>query len=281
MSTKQLLRLFPQPSAACPLKNVYLDPFGWRQPDRTRPVVAANFVTSLDGRIAATTRANPELHLPESLTSGEDFRLFLELHAQADCLITHGKYLRSLEASVLGNILQLPNTPEYEDLHAWRRQQGLRKHPDVVIASSSLEFPLHASLKESGQKIYLAAGQDTDPARREDWQARGLEILMAGKSGSVQGKPLVDALARRGYRNIYLIAGPRMLHTMLEDRQLDRLYISISHQVLGGQTYRTLLEGETLAHCRLRLNSLLLDEASDNGCGQFFASYECTYDSNQ
>lgn len=279
MSTKQLLRLFPQPSAACPLKNVYLDPFGWRQPDRTRPVVAANFVTSLDGRIAAATRANPELHLPKSLTSAEDFRLFLELHAQADCLITHGKYLRSLEASVLGNILQLPNTPEYEDLHAWRRRQGLRKHPDVVIASSSLEFPLHASLEESGQKVYLAAGQDTDPARRQDWQAQGLELLIAGKSDSVQGKPLVDALARRGYRNIYLIAGPRMLHTMLEDRQLDRLYTSISHQVLGGQTYRTLLEGETLTHCRLRLSSLLLDEASDNGCGQFFVSYECIYDS--
>lgn len=278
MSTKQLLRLFPQPPAACTLQNVYLKQFGWRKAGREKPVVAANFVTSLDGRIAATTRANPELHLPESLTSGEDFRLFLELHAQADCLITHGKYMRSLAASELGNILQLPNAPEYEDLHAWRRQQGLREHPDVVIASSSLQFPLHSSLKESGQKVYVAAGQATDPARHEHWQAQGLEVLLAGKSGAVQGKPLVDALALRGYRNIYLVAGPRMLHTMLEDRQLDTLYISVSHQVLGGQTFRTLLEGETLTHCRLRLGSLLLDEASDNGCGQFFVRYECTYD---
>lgn len=279
MSTKQLLRLFPQPSAACTLKNLYLRQFGWRRSGRERPVVAANFVASLDGRIATATRANPELHLPKSLTSGEDFRLFLELHAQADCLITHGKYLRSLAASELGNILQLPDTPGCEDLHAWRRQQGLRKHPDVVIASSSLEFPLHASLRQSGQKVYLAAGQGTNPDRREDWQAQGLELLIAGESGSVQGRPLVDALARRGYRNIYLIAGPRMLHTMLEDRQLDRLYLSLSHQVLGGRTFRTLLEGETLTRCRLRLGSLLLDEASDNGCGQFFASYECIYDS--
>ena len=278
MSSKQLLRLFPQPPAACTLQNVYLQQFGWRQTGREKPVVAANFVTSLDGRIAATTRANPELHLPKSLTSGEDFRLFLELHAQADCLITHGKYMRSLAAYELGNILQLPHTPEYEDLHAWRRQQGLREHPDVVIASSSLEFPLHPSLKEGGQKVYVAAGQATDPARHRHWQAQGLEVLLAGKSGSVQGRPLIDALALRGYRSIYLIAGPRMLHTMLEDRQLDRLYISVSHQVLGGQTFRTLLEGETLTHCTFRLSSLLLDEVSDNGCGQFFAGYECIYD---
>ena len=278
MSTKRLLQLFPSPSATCTLENVYLQQFGWHETGRERPVVAANFVTSLDGRIATASRENPEIRLPESLTSKEDFRLFLELHAQADCLITHGKYMRSLTASKLGNILQLPDTPEYEDLHAWRRQRGLARHPDVVIASSSLDFPLHPSLKESGQKIYIAAGQDTDPVLHERWQAQGLEILFAGQSGSVEGRPLITALAQRGYRNVYLIAGPKMLHTMLEDRQLDKMYISISHQMLGGQAYRTLLEGERLSHCRLRLNSLLFDEASDNGCGQFFVSYECMYD---
>ena len=37
-----------------------------------------------------------ETQLTKILTSKEDFRLFLELYAQADCLITHGGYLRAL-----------------------------------------------------------------------------------------------------------------------------------------------------------------------------------------
>ena len=278
MSTKRLLRLFPSPSATCTLENIYLEQFGWYGKDSEMPVVAANFVTSLDGRIATATRENPEIHLPDGLTSKEDFRLFLELHAQADCLITHGKYMRSLSEAKLGNILQLPNAPEFEDLYAWRQRQGLDRHPDVVIASSSLEFPLHPSLEESGQKTYIAAGQGTDPALRERWQEQGLEILLAGQADAVEGKPLITALAQRGYRNVYLIAGPKMLHAMLKDQQLDKMYVSTSHQMLGGRAYRTLLEGEALSHCGLRLDSLLFDEVSDNGCGQFFASYACMYD---
>lgn len=278
MSTKRLLRLFPQPSAECELKNAYLEQHSWHQATRGEPAVAANFVISLDGRIAIATQENPDVRVPESLTSKEDFRLFLELHAQADCLITHGEYLRNLAADRLGNILQLPGGPDFEDLYQWRLQQGLPQYPDIVIASSSLDFPLHPSLKESGQKVYIAAGHGTDPGLRDQWQQQGLEVLLAGQSGSVEGRPLIAALAQRGYRNIYLIAGPKMLHTMLQDQQLDKLYVSISYQLLGGKIFKTLLDGEPLTRCSLRLNSLFLDEASDNGCGQFFISYECIYD---
>lgn len=278
MSTKRLLRLFPQPSAEYELENVYLEQHNWDLAARKKPAVAANFVTSLDGRIAIATQATPEVHVPESLTSREDFRLFLELHAQADCLITHGEYLRNLAAGRLGNILQLPSGPDFEDLYQWRQQQGLPPYPDVVIASSSLDFPLHPSLKENGQKIYIATGQGTDPGLRDRWQQQGLEVLLAGQSDSVEGGPLIAALAQRGYRNIYLIAGPKMLHTMLQDQQLDKLYVSISHQLLGGTIFKTLLDGERLTRCSLRLSSLFLHEASDNGCGQFFISYECIYD---
>jgi len=278
MSTKRLLRLFPQPCTECELKNVYLGRYGWHQASPERPVVTANFVTSLDGRIAIASQASSEVQLPDSLTSAEDFRLFLELHAQADCLVTHGGYLRNLAAGRLGNILQLPEHPGSRDLHEWREQQGLSPHPDIVVASSSLDFPLHPSLKGGRQNVYIATGHGTNPDLCDAWKRQGLEVLRAGHSGLVEGRPLIAALAQRGYRNIYLIAGPKMLHTMIRDRLLNKLYISTSHQLLGGRVFKTLLDGEKLEHCSLRLNSLFFDERSDNGCGQFFSGFECMYD---
>lgn len=274
---KQLLRLFPPSPTKVELEKLYLEHHGWYQPNQTKPTVIANFLTSLDGRIAISENNNSELHLPKSLTSKEDFRLFLELYAQADCLITHGGYLRALAEKKLGNILQLPKDEEFKDLAAWRQQQGLNPYPDIVIASSSLNFPIHPSIQESGQKIYITTGQESEPSKCEKWQQQGYEILYTGKSKLAEGAPLVAALAERNYQHIYLIAGPKMLHTMVQDQQLDKIYLSSSHQFLGGEVFRTVLDGGLLTQCRLQLNSLFYDEASENNCGQFFSSYKCIY----
>ena len=279
--SKQLLRLFPQSSITFELEKLYLQHHGWYSPNLGKPTVVANFLTSLDGRIAVSPDRSSDPQLPKSLTSKEDFRLFLELYAQADCLITHGGYLRALSENRLGNILQLPNDAIYDDLHAWRKEQGLAKHPDIVIASASLNFPIHPSLHDSGQKIYIATGQNSDATLLKEWQTQGYEILQTGNSSYVEGAKLIEALAKRYYQHIYLIAGPKMLHTMIQDCQLNKLYLSSSHQLLGGDIFRTLLDGDVLAGCTLKLNSLFYDELSENECGQFFSSYECIYNKNE
>ena len=162
---KKLLQLYPRPSEKIELKNLYLYKHGWYSSRTTHARVAANFLSSLDGRIAISSDEQTKAQLPKHLTSSEDFRLFLELHAQADCLITHGGYMRSLDENSLGNILQLPNNKEYEDLVNWRTLQGLSANPALVIASASLDFPIHPSLKENNQQVYIATGQQADAAK--------------------------------------------------------------------------------------------------------------------
>lgn len=275
---KQLVRLYPQTSATFLLDKLYLQHDSWYDAQSNKPKVVANFLMSLDGRIAITPdeeASNPQL--PKSLTSKEDFRLFLELYAQADCLITHGGYLRTLAKNRLGNILQLPSDKVFEDLHIWRQNHGLKPHPDIVIASSSLNFPMHPSLHNSDQTVFIATGQSSNIDKRIKWQKEGYEVLLVGKHKYAEGAPLIKELEMKKYQHIYLIAGPKMLHTMVQDKQLDKLYISSSHQLLGGDMFRTLLDGDVLTGCTLKLNSLFFDEASENDCGQFFSSYKCIY----
>jgi riboflavin biosynthesis pyrimidine reductase len=278
---KKLLQLFPQSSDKLgqkqELKNLYLYKYGWYSGNTNQTSVAANFLSSLDGRIAISPDANTDTELPRSLTSNEDFRLFLELHAQADCLITHGGYMRSLAANKLGNILQLPHDKDYEDLYNWRALQGLSKYPAVAIASSSLDFPMHSSLKNSDQQVFIATHQHADKDKIKKWQDDGYEVLIAGEYNRVEGKSLIDALVAKNYSHFYLIAGPKMLHTMVNDQQLTHLYLSSSHQLLGGEIFRTKIDGPVLNSPKLALKSLFYDETSDNKHGQFFSSFECQY----
>lgn len=268
-------RLFPPPYAAVPLHGLYLQQRLHRLGTPARPLVYANFLASLDGRIALEDDATGHPYLPKSLTTPNDFRLFLELEAQADCLITHGGYLRALHEGRLGNILQIGCHPEHRDLAQWRLDQGLSAQPAVVIASASLDFPMPPSLQANNQAVYIATGGTADPAKMAFWQNQGYEILIVGAARMVEGGPLVRALGDRGYQSLYLIAGPHMLDTMLRDGQLQRLYQTITHQLMGGEAFRTLVPGPVLGPIgHLTLRSLYYDAASHGDAGQWFVQFE-------
>ncbi|MEO1880473.1 MAG: riboflavin biosynthesis protein RibD, partial [Methylococcales bacterium] len=108
--SKQLLKLFPLSTQQHPLQGLYLTHRLNTLGSTTAPFVYANFLSSLDGRIALKDSVqNQPSYIPKQLTTDSDFRLFMELHAQADCLITHGGYMRALSEKRLGNILQVKN----------------------------------------------------------------------------------------------------------------------------------------------------------------------------
>ncbi|MDD5036910.1 MAG: dihydrofolate reductase family protein [Methylococcaceae bacterium] len=272
--SKPIFRLHPPPHQSVGLRGLYLDLKLHELGSAEKPFVYANFLSSLDGRIALED-AGGEAYLPKSLTTPDDFRLFLELEAQADCLITHGGYLRSLQAGRLGNILQIGLREDAADLAQWRIDQGLSPQPAIVVASASLDFPLPDSIREHGQTCYIATGKNADPAKAERWRERGYEILYAGEADKVEGAPLVRALAERGFRSIYLIAGPHMLDTMVRDGRLSRLFQTITHQLMGGRAFRTVSPGPEFGlFGHLKLRSLYYDPSSPDDTGQWFAQFD-------
>jgi riboflavin biosynthesis pyrimidine reductase len=195
----------------------------------------------------------------------------MELHAQADCLITHGGYMRALSEGRLGNILQIRD----KDLVEWRHSNDLKAQPAVIIASASLNFPMHTSLHEHAQTVYIATGRNADPDRIRYWQNLGYPILITGEDRMVHGAPLIHELRGLGYKSIYLIAGPQMLDTIVREKQLFRLYLTITHQLIGGTDFRTLLTGSMLgAEGNLILKSLYYDPYSPTGSGQFFMQFD-------
>lgn len=273
-STKKLLRLYPAPSQEEPINGLYLTHRVHELGSPGLPFVYANFLSSLDGRIALEDIDKGLSYIPKHLTTASDFSLFMELHAQADCLITHGGYMRALGEKRLGNILQVTD----KDLLEWRRINGLPEQPAIVIASASLNFPIHSSLLETKQTVYIATGKNASPERIRFWQAQGFPVLSAGTDRMVEGAPLLNILASLGLKSIYLIAGPKMLDTVVRDKQLSRLYLTLTHQLMGGNDFRTLLTGSALGQVgNLKLESLFLELGSPAGAGQFFAQFSLPY----
>jgi riboflavin biosynthesis pyrimidine reductase len=278
--TAKVLPLYPEPGPALPLKGLYLKLRLHEVGSAQSPFVYANFVSSLDGRIALVEADKAESDLLEGLTSGNDFRLFQELQAQADCLITHGGYLRALAQKRLGNVLQVGASGNGADLIAWRRENDLTEQPAVVVASGSLDFPVPDSIEAHGQPLYIATGEGADRARVRAWQEQGFKLIFAGSSRMVEGAPLVDALGRLGYKCLYLLAGPHMLDTMLRDGRLARLYLTLTHRLLGGEHFHTMIPGPPLgAAGYLNLRTLYYDQGQAHGKRQWFAQFDCSPDS--
>jgi riboflavin biosynthesis pyrimidine reductase len=270
MTLPKLLCLYPTYLGKVSTGGLYLAHNLHKLGKGKSPFVYANFLSSLDGRIALEDTDSRETYIPKHLKSATDFALFMELHAQADCLITHGGYMRALSRGQLGNILQVRN----KDLIEWRSNNGLSSHPAVVIASASLDFPMHNSLKEFEQTVYIATGRNASQERIQYWQNLGYPILFTGAGKMVQGAAIIHELSKLDYKSIYLIAGPQMLDTVIREKQLSRLYLTMTHQLIGGNDFRSLLSGSALGtQGNLKLEALFYDENSPSGTGQFFFQF--------
>jgi len=269
-----LLQLFPQPARECRLRGAYLA-HGLRQMARAQQqaFVYANFVTSLDGRIAVPRDDGEALTVPGAIANDRDWRLFQELAAQADLIISSGRYLREWAQGRAQEILQVDD-PRFADLRAWRRQQGLLPQPDIAIVSRSLAFPIPDLLGAGGRRVVVFTGADPDPARVRQIEAQGGRVIVAGEGG-VDGAAMLAQMTRLGYRSVYSAAGPRILHLLLTGGALHRLYLTLAHRVLGGDPFAALVDGPLLERAAgFRLNTLYLDTAALDGLGQLFVSYD-------
>ena len=273
MST-MLTRLHPPDASRRPLKGLCLKHRLVERVEAGRPFIYSSFIMSLNGAIAIGEGDGSWSH-PATLTDPRDLRLLCELMAQADCLVTSAGYLRDLGRGRLGNLLQLPQTGEYQDLFDYRARHHASPFPSVLVVSRSLDFELPSSIAEHRQTLRVLAPKGAPARRVTELQEQGVEVIVGDDEDWVGSELVVGSLKELGARTAYLFCGPRLNATLMRTGQLGRLYLTWLHRLQGG--HPVLTAGAFLPpsqSCTLTPGELFQAEAEGDLPGFWFGYFD-------
>ena len=274
--TQDILELYPHPGKRHALQGLYMGQVPERTRDAKTPFIYSNFISSLDGRIAVPGPERNSHQVPPAIANPRDWRLFQELAAQADLLITSGRYFRQAAADEAQDELPVGSAQEFDDLREWRIRQGLSPQPDIAVFSASLDIPIESIRSYQDRTLYLVTGEKADTERLQHLIGSShARAITCGQRGQVDASMLRATLGELGYRRVYAIAGPAVLHTLIQGNALDRLYHTTAHCLLGGTTFDTFVWGSPLEPAvHVPLRAMYFDPHAPQGAGQTLAIYE-------
>lgn len=185
-------------------------------PDRARPVLRVNFVSSLDG-------ATEVGGYSRGLSSDADRIVFSLLRTLADAVMVGAGTLRhegygpvKLAAEAVG----------------WRRQQRLAEHPTLVIVSSSLDVDPDQKMFVDAPVRPIVLTHAGAPAERRDAIRTVADVVTCGES-FVDLAAGVAELRRRGLDQVLSEGGPHLFGALLAADLVDELCLTLSPLLVG------------------------------------------------
>ncbi len=256
---------------ALPLRGLYLNHDLRSHARAERAFVYTNFIASLDGHISEVGSNSGRRRVPAALANGRDWRLYMELLAQCDVMLTTARHLRAVAAGRQRELLSLADA-QYADLAGWRAEHGLAPYPVTAVLSQRLDFPSAVVDSLPGGLLALT-GADADPDRVGALRNLGIDVQQA--KGPMGGRELVDTLTAKGLTSIYSVAGPGIMQTLLAGRSLDRIYLSLVPMLLAGEPFDTLTRGPALQPpTGFKLHAMYLDQEAPPTTGQLLLSFD-------
>jgi riboflavin-specific deaminase-like protein len=217
----------------------------WEEPREDRPLVAMNFVATLDGRATIEGRSGP-------IGSAADSEMLLRLRSRFDAVMIGAGTMR---AERYGALAAKRETRER------RERAGLFPRPLMVLVSGRLDLPWEAPLFTEGGEVLIFSSSDTEPPQTES------KVEIVRHPGAVN---LVEAMRylhrERGIRALLSEGGPRLHAQMQADGIVDDLFLTIAPKLSGGEAPR-IVEGSLRGVVDLDLAWLLEQD------GELFARY--------
>jgi riboflavin biosynthesis pyrimidine reductase len=266
----QLRRLAPIDGTDSPVSGCYLRHRLHERGTWGKPFVYTNFIASLDGRISWK---NPQgfREVPPACSNAHDQRLYHELAAQADILVTSSRHLRAVAAGRGTGMLTLG--PHSAELKAWRLANGLPAQPQLAVVSAGLELPPRDRLSDIAGDITVLTWGAPDAHHLSEARDRGYKVRICGEGPHIDGEQLLDVLPPA--RTVYSVAGPKVMTALLRAARVDRIYLTLVPLLLASEEFDTLTEGDPLLPppC-YELSELWLDQSEPQACGQLFAVFD-------
>lgn len=206
----------PLPGLTNPINLSYLETksarLGHALPrDPVRPLVTVHYAQTLDGRLATRTGDSQWISGQPSLV------LAHRLRALHDAVVVGAGTVAADDPRLTARLVEGPS-------------------PVRAVVDSTLRLPLSARLVNDGAAPTILATTGRAPAeRRRAFADQGAEVLVLPTSvdGRVDLGALLEELGRRGMASVLVEGGAGLITSMLRERRVRRLVVSIAPLVLG------------------------------------------------
>ncbi len=239
-------RLLPEPGQTT-VDELLADYRPFDQSRGDRPFVAANMITTLDGRASVRGRS-------KDLGSEVDSEFLIKLRRRFDAVMVGAGTIR---AERYGRIVRDP------EARAERERAGLSADPLAVIVSGSLDLPFDAPIFTcgAGRVLIFTSSRDQPPETATVVECERTE-------GPVAIPDLLRKLAQKyGVRALLCEGGPQLFGQLEAADAVDDLFLTSSPELIGGEPSPRILEGALGEPRRKSLEELLEHE------GELFARY--------
>jgi riboflavin-specific deaminase-like protein len=220
----------------------------WEEPRQERPLVAMNFVATVDGRATIEGRSGP-------IGSDTDTAMLAGLRTRFDALMVGAGTMR---VEQYGRLVTKQETREL------RERNGLPSEPLMVLVSGRLDLPWEAPLFHEGGEVLIFTASAAEPPQTET----AVEVVR--HEGAVNLREALRHLHREhGVRALLSEGGPHLHEQMQADGLVDDLFLTTAPKLSGGEAPR-ILEGPLPGVIGLELVWLLEED------GELFARYRRT-----
>lgn len=194
----------------------------WEEPREERPLVAMNFVATVDGRATIEGRSGP-------IGSDADTSMLAGLRTRFEAVMIGGGTMRVERYGPMA--------------------------PLMVLVSGRLDLPWDAPLfEDSSSRVLIFTASETEPPET----AASVELVR--HEGAVDLAAALRLLRReRGIRALLSEGGPHLHAQMQADGLVDDLFLTIAPKLSGGGAPR-ILEGSLPGIAELELVWLLEEE---------------------
>ncbi|MBO0839383.1 MAG: pyrimidine reductase family protein [Sciscionella sp.] len=206
----------------------------------TRPWLATNFVSSVDGAVTVDGTSR-------GLSSPADKTVFLLGRDLADVILVGAN-----TALVEG----YRGVRESETRIGRRRAAGLSRLPPIAVVSNSGAIPPDSPLiVDTSVPPLVITTKRAGERRRDELAAAGADVVIAGDA-EVDLRTALRALDERGLRRITCEGGPRLFGSVIAQDLVDELRLTVSPMLTAGDTGR-IATGLPATPARLRLASAI------------------------